>query len=198
MVLGDRWQGTETVIRALAFSGIAVALQRLAMGVLSALAYYRSLVWIGLGAVGLVVVAVAVGAHWGLAATAVALSVQSLTIQAVVMTTAARSVGARLVDVLRPLGRVALAATIMAVAVAAVAHALRTVGASSAVTLVGGVLVGGAVYLPLVVLLEKPLIAELADFFRARRTRPAVEEPDTTGPALVGSAGRPGPQGGGS
>ena len=176
VVLGDKWQGTDEVIRALAFSGVAVALQRLAMGVLSALAYYRSLVWIGLGAVGLVTLAVAIGSHWGLTATAVALSIQAVTIQAVVMTTAARSVGARFIDVIRPLGRIALAAVIMAAAVAAVAGLLRAADVGSLPTLVCGVLVGAAVYLPLVVLLERQLIAELADFFRARRARPAEAE----------------------
>ena len=192
VVLGDKWQGTDEVIRALAFSGVAVALQRLAMGVLSALAYYRSLVWIGLGAVGLVTLAVAIGSHWGLTATAVALSIQAVTIQAVVMTTAARSVGARFIDVIRPLGRIALAAVIMAAAVAAVAALLRAADVGSLPTLVCGVLVGAAVYLPLVVLLERQLIAELADFFRARRARPAeaeVEEPVVVEAAPAAGAG---------
>lgn len=171
VVLGDRWQGTEPVVRALAFSGIAIALQRLAMGVLSALAYYRSLVWIGLAAVVLTVLAVAIGSHWGLTVTAAALSIEALAIQTVVMTSAARSVGARLVDVLRPLGRIALAAVLMSAAVAAVAAPLRATDVPSVVTLVCGTFVGAVVYIPLLLRLETELITELVSFFRSRRAR---------------------------
>ena len=169
VVLSERWKGTAPVIRALAVCGIAIALQRLAVGVLSAVGFVRSLMFVGLASVVLTVVAVLVGRGFGLTVTAAALAAQSVVIQTMLITIAARSVGGRLVDVLRPLARIAIATAIMTAALVLVVMLLRDAGVGDIVVLVVGSIAGAVVFVPLLVVLEPDLVRFTASFVRDRR-----------------------------
>jgi PST family polysaccharide transporter len=180
LVLGPKWHGTEPVLRILALAGMAVALQRVNFSVLSARGYARSVVWVGLGALVSVVAAILVGYRFGLTATVAALAVQAFLLQTVLMTITAHSIEARLVDLARPLGRIAAATCVMVAAVWAVAAALRSTEASDAVVLAAGIATGAAVFLVLLVRLESELIRELRGFARGGARRRGTE----TSPSL--------------
>ena len=175
VVLGDKWIGLENLIRAFAVTGVAVTLQRLAVNVLAALAYSRVLIWIGVAALGSTILAVAAGYRWGLTATAIALSMQGVAIQLATMRVAAVAAGARLRDVLQPLARLTVAASVMAIVVLGASVSLESVGVAPAAKLVACVLIGGAAYVSLVWMLEPDLILEIAGFFRRRRSAVAAK-----------------------
>jgi hypothetical protein len=63
----------------------------------------------------------------------------------------------------------------MAVVVVGASASLEAVGIAPAVELVACVLIGGAVYLPLVWILEPELIMEVAGFVRRRRNAVAAQ-----------------------
>ena len=178
VVLGSKWHGTESVLRILALAGMAVALQRVNFSVLSARGYARSVVWVGVGALVSVVAAILVGYQFGLTATVAALAAQAFLLQTVLMTITAHAVEARLHDLARPLGRIAVATCVMAAAVWAVAEALRSTNAANILVLLAGIVTGAAVFLPLLFRLEPELIRELRGFAsRGRRAHGAETSP---------------------
>jgi O-antigen/teichoic acid export membrane protein len=193
VVLSARWAGTEQVIRALALSGAALALQRLTFSVLASLARTGSLIWIGWATLVSTAVAIGVGYHWGLTATAFALSIQAIGIQLATMWLGAHAVGATLGDVLRPLARIGVAASGMAIVVLVVATLLRSANAGDAATLVGCTLVGAAAYVVLIARLDSELVAELSSFVR-HRGRGGSEE--TVGPSSARDEPQPAVGGG--
>ena len=128
VVLGSKWAGTEDVIRVLALAGMALALQRVNFSVLSARGYTRLIMWVGAGALVSTAAAILVAYPFGLIATVAALAVQTLVLQAVIMSVTAGALDARFRDLARPLGRIAAATGVMAASVVLVAEALREVG----------------------------------------------------------------------
>ena len=177
MVLGSNWEGTETVIRGLAIGGMALALQRVNYSVLSARGYSRLIMWVGAGALGSTIVAILVAYPFGLNATVIALTVQTLLLQAVIMYVTAGALNARFRDLARPLGRIAAATVVMAAGVVVAVDALRRLGVGDAGILVTGIVVGALVFLPLLLRLEPELIAELKGFARHGRGPTAPTRP---------------------
>jgi O-antigen/teichoic acid export membrane protein len=188
VVLGSNWDGTENVMRVMAIAGMALALQRVNFSVLSARGYTGLIMWVAAGALVSTAVAILVAYPFGLVATVGALAVQTLALQAVIMTVTAGALEARFRDLARPLVSIAAATGVMAVAVAVVAGALREAGVGSVWILLVGIGVGAAVFLPLLLRLEPELIAELRSFAgHGRRSSQARERvsPSDTGGALV-------------
>ncbi len=93
------------------------------------------------------------------------------------------TVSASLGDVLRPLGRIAVAAAVMSGAVAAATIGLRHADASAWVILLSGIVVGAAVFVPLLFRLQPDLISALAGLVRGRRQ--ANGEPGVAGASVV-------------
>jgi O-antigen/teichoic acid export membrane protein len=172
VVLGSKWEGTENVIRVLAVAGMVLALQRVNFSVLSARGYTRSIAWVGAAALVSTVAAIVVAYPYGLTTTVAALTLQTIVLQAVIMWVTAEAVDARFRDLVRPLGRIAVATAVMAVAVALVVLGLHEAGADDVVVLLAGIPVGAVTFLSLLVRLEPDLIAELRGFVRHGR-RPA-------------------------
>ena len=128
VVLGSKWEGTDDVIRVLAFAGMALALQPVNFSVLSARGYFRLIMWVGAGALGTTAIAILVAYPYGLVVTVAALAMQTFALQAVLMTVTAGALDARFRDLARPLGRIAVATAVMGACVALVVEALREVG----------------------------------------------------------------------
>ncbi len=188
VVLGSKWAGTENVMRVLAIAGMALALQRVNFSVLSARGYTGLIMWVAAGALVSTAVAILVAYPFGLVATVGALAVQTLALQAVIMTVTAGALEARFRDLARPLASIAAATGVMAVAVAVVAGALREAGVGSVEILLAGIGIGAAVFLPLFLRLEPDLIAELRSFARQGRGASRARErvaPTATGAALL-------------
>jgi O-antigen/teichoic acid export membrane protein len=176
VVLGPKWAGTEEVIRLLCIAGMALALQRVNFSVLSARGYTRLLMWVGVGALVSTTVAILVAYPFGLNATVAAVAVQTLALQAVIMTVTAGSIEARFRDLARPLERIAVAAVVMGASIVLVVELFRALGIGDAGILAAGIATGAAVFLPLLLRLEPALIAELRGFARHGR-RAAGREP---------------------
>lgn len=174
VVLGEKWHGTESIIRVLAIAGMAVALQRVNFSVLSARGYARSVMWIGVSAVVSAIVAILLGYHFGLTATVVALTLQTIALQIGLMLVTARALEARFADLARPLAPILVAAAVMTAAVAFVAELLRAAGVGGPVVLAAGVATGLAIFPPTLVRLEPTLIRELREFARRGRAPAAA------------------------
>jgi len=187
VVLGPKWAGTDDVIRVLAIAGMALALQRVNFSVLSARGYARLIMWVGVGALTSTVVAILVAYPYGLLATVAALAVQTLVLQAVIMTVTAGALEARFRDLARPLARIAAAACVMAASVMLVAEALRDIGIASLWVLLAGVATGAVVFVSLLLYLEPELIGELKGFVRHGRmsTEPRETVPPGNGGGLL-------------
>jgi polysaccharide transporter, PST family len=190
VVLGPKWDNTADVIRVLAIGGMALALQRVNFSVLSARGYSRLIMWVGAGALVSTVVAIVVASPFGLLATVAALALQTLVLQAVLMTVTAGALEARFRDLARPLGRIAAATGVMASAVLLVAEGLREIGVGSAGILLAGILTGALVFLPLLVRLERGLIDDLRGFARHGRESTDSVEPTPSNPARTLVPGR--------
>jgi O-antigen/teichoic acid export membrane protein len=169
VVLGSKWASTDEVIRVLAIAGMALALQRVNYSVLSARGYSRLIMWVGAGALASTAVAILVAYPFGLLATVGALAVQTLVLQAVLMTVTASALDARFRDLARPLARIAAATVVMGAGVVLVVEALREIGVGNAGILVGGTIAGAVVFIPLLWRLEPDLIRELRGFARHAR-----------------------------
>ncbi len=169
VVLGSKWEGTESVIRCLAIGGMVLALQRVNYSVLSARGYSRLIMWVGVGALGSTIVAILVTYPFGLNATVVAITVQTILLQAVIMFVTARALDARFRDLARPLERIVAATGVMALAVVGLVEALPSLGVGDAWILIVGVMAGALVFIPLLLCLERDLIGELKGFVRHGR-----------------------------
>jgi peptidoglycan/LPS O-acetylase OafA/YrhL/O-antigen/teichoic acid export membrane protein len=183
IVLGSKWAGTEDVIRALALAGMALALQRVNYSVLSARGYTRSILRVGASTLGSTAAAILLAYPYGLVATIAALAVQTLVVQAVLMSVTADSLGARFRDLARPLARITAATGVMGASVVLVVELLREVGAGNVVVLVVGIATGAAVFVPLLFRLEPVLIGELKGFARHARRASDTRERMTPGKA---------------
>ena len=95
--------------------------------------------WVGAGALGSTAAAILVAYPFGLVATVAALTVQTLVLQAVIMSVTAGALDARFRDLARPLARIAAATGVMAASVVLVVEALREVGVGSVGILVTGI-----------------------------------------------------------
>jgi O-antigen/teichoic acid export membrane protein len=172
VVLGSKWEGTADVIRVLCLAGMALALQRVNFSVLSARGYARLIMWVGAGALASTAAAILVAYPHGLVATVGALAVQTLILQAVIMSVTAGALKARFRDLARPLGRITGATAVMGTAVVLVVEVCREAGIGDVGTLLAGIATGAVVFVPLLLRLEPELIAELIGFARQGR-RPA-------------------------
>jgi O-antigen/teichoic acid export membrane protein len=183
VVLGPKWAGTEEVIRFLSIAGMALALQRVNYSVLSARGYSRLIMWVGVGALVSTALAILVAYPYGLNATVAAIAIQTLALQAVIMTVTAGALEARFRDLARPLGRIAVAAGVMGVSIVLVVEAFRELGIGNAWILVAGTAMGAVVFVPLLLRLEPALIAELRGFASHGRGRAEATEQVPSGDA---------------
>ena len=181
VVLGPKWAGTDEVIRVLAVAGMALALQRVNFSVLSARGYSRLIMWVGVGALVSTAAAILIAYPYGLVATVAALAVQTIVLQAVIMSVTASALDARFRDLARPLARIAAATCVMAAGVALVVEVLRDVGVGNFGILLAGIATGAAVFLPLLLRLEPELIKELRGFARHGRRPTDTREQDASG-----------------
>jgi O-antigen/teichoic acid export membrane protein len=186
VVLGAKWEGTETVIRCLSIGGMVLALQRVNYSVLSARGYSRLIMWVGAGALASTILAILISYPFGLNATVAAITVQTILLQAVIMFVTARALDARFPELARPLGRIAAATLVMAGGVVIVVHELRSLGVGDFGILVAGVAVGVLIFVPLLLRLEGGLIRELRGFARhGRRPDGADDRLETQGNAAL-------------
>ena len=176
VVLGPKWEGTEAVIRCLALGGMVLALQRVNYSVLSARGYSRLIMWVGAGALASTILAILISYPFGLNATVVAITVQTVLLQAVIMFITARAVDARFRDLAQPLGRIAAATLVMAAGVVIVVQELRSVGVGDVGILMAGVAVGMLIFVPLLLWLERGLIRELRGFAHHGRQPDRADE----------------------
>jgi O-antigen/teichoic acid export membrane protein len=181
VVLGPKWAGTDDVIRVLAIAGMALALQRVNFSVLSARGYSRLIMWVGAGALASTALAILVAFPFGLLATVGAIAIQTVLLQAVIMSITAGALDARFRDLARPLARIAVATVVMGASIVLVVGALQHLGGGSATILLAGITIGAAVFIALLVWLEPQLIAELKGF--ARHARRPTELREAASPA---------------
>ncbi len=169
VVLGAKWADAPPIIRILAVSGMALALQGFNFSILQALAYTRSLLWVSAVASASAVVAVVIGSQWGLTGAAVAITIQSIVIQGIFMTITARAVSTTLFAVLRTLGGVTRATAIMGIAVYGSLRLLSSIDASATVVLIGCSIAGAAVYATVFSMTERALLGEIRALVRSGR-----------------------------
>jgi hypothetical protein len=120
--------------------------------------------WVGAAALVSTAAAILVAYPFGLVATVGALAVQTLVLQAVIMTVTAGALAGRFRDLARPLAPIAVATVAMAASVALVVAALREFGVGNAGILLAGIGTGVVVFVPLLLRLERELIGELKNF----------------------------------
>lgn len=149
VVLGDQWARAVPVVRILAFVALLQSLQTMNADILQALDKAGTmlrfmLVWFVAN-----LTAFVIGLHWGIVGVAAAYAVVAAVLEPTNAWLTARALGTSLLTVVRGVGGVAQAALAMAVAIAIARHAALALSMPAPLRLVGLVVVGVAVYLPL-------------------------------------------------
>ena len=172
VVLGNRWDKTATVIQILACVGIVQSLQSLNGEVLLALnragtLFRFTIVWFAAS-----VAAFAIGIHWGVLGVAACFAAATLLVEPLRTYLTTRALGISPWAVVRSLGGVVQATTVLAVAVIAARQTLIAIGMPTAPRLVCLVLVGASAFAGGCLWRAPDLIGEIRAVLR--RPRPAV------------------------
>jgi O-antigen/teichoic acid export membrane protein len=180
VVLGDKWAPAIPVLQILAWAGLLQSLQRLNSSVLQARNRTGTLLAFSVLAATSNVAAFAIGLTWGIVGVAAAYAVTNTLLQPLYTLLTARAVQLPVLDSLRNLAGVAIAAAAMGAAVLAVKLMLVDAGVTAAARLPLLVLLGAAVYVPLCMWRTPELVAELRRLVRrtpAHATVPAQPQP---------------------
>jgi O-antigen/teichoic acid export membrane protein len=175
VVLGDRWEEAVPVIRLLAWVGLLQSLQGLNSSILQARDRTNLLLRYAIVVVVASLTAFAIGVQWGIVGVAAAYAISSTVVEPYYSWLTARVIGTtprRLVSGLAPVVQASLA---MLVAVILARQALIAQDVSDTPLLISLVLLGIAVYTPLVAWRSSDLVTEVREL-RSRR-RPAGETP---------------------
>lgn len=174
VVLGSRWEAAVPVIQILAGVGFLQSLVRLNSSILQARDRTGLLFRWSLLVTGANVVAFAVGVQWGIVGVAAAYALSNILLQPVNVYLTARTVGISLLEFTRNLSGVTQAGLAMAVCVLGVRTLLVHEGLPPAARLLLSVLVGLAVYLPLVAWRAPEIVGELTQLRRGGPGRAAA------------------------
>jgi O-antigen/teichoic acid export membrane protein len=171
VVLGDRWEDAVPVIRLLAWVGLLQSLQGLNSSILQARNRTNLLLRYSIVVVIASLTAFAVGVQWGIVGVAAAYAISSTLVEPYYAWLTARVIGTTLRRLVAGLAPVVQAALAMIVVVVLARRALISQGASDAPLLVSLVVLGIAVYVPLVAWRSPDLVTEVRQL--RRRGRPA-------------------------
>jgi O-antigen/teichoic acid export membrane protein len=174
VVLGEKWVDAIPVLQILACAGVVYSVRWQTSNVLLALDRASALFRFAAISSLLTVAAFAVGVHWGIVAVAAAFAIVTSMLSPYYISLAGRLVGVSVLQFVRSLSGVALAAFVMAATI----FGLRLVlleHLSTGLRLAALVVVGAAVYVPLCAWLVPELANELRGL-RGLRSRPAEIE----------------------
>ncbi len=171
VVLGAKWHRAVLVMRILAIAGAVQALQRLNMSILQARARTASFLWLAIASVATTAVAIASGSPFGLTGVALFLAGQAFVVQIAFMAITARAVDLTLWRCITPLGGVAAATALMALALVGGELGLGSAGLSASLRLVLGVAIGGTAFAVSFAVFCRPLALTLAAGVRSRLRR---------------------------
>jgi O-antigen/teichoic acid export membrane protein len=180
VVLGQRWDGTVPVIRALGWIAILQSLQTLNSGILQARNRTGTLLRFSIMALISNLVAVVAGLPWGIVGVAVALALASTVVEPTLTWLTARTLGVSALALPRALWGVVQATLAMAAAVTAV-RALLSPDLPAVGVLALLVATGVVVYVPVCAWRAPEVVDEVGSLIRRRR-RAAVTEPQPARP----------------
>jgi O-antigen/teichoic acid export membrane protein len=165
-LLGHKWAAVTPVLQALCLAMIALVVTVLGNSVLTALGKAGFLLKFTLAEVALLMGGVAAGLHWGIMGVAVAYSAVTFSTRSCFVWATTRVLGVSLRQWASTVWGVAQATALMAVAVVMTRVTLGGTDTPLAARLALEVAVGVAVYIPVCLLVDRKLRAELAEIRR--------------------------------
>jgi O-antigen/teichoic acid export membrane protein len=172
VVFGRKWHTAVTPVQLLAGVGGLQALTALSNGILQSIDATRTLWRVNTAIAVASVCAFAVGLHWGIDGVALAYLIASCVVQPAALHVTARRLGLGLLDVVRALSGVLIAAATMALCLLGARALLLDAGATPAVRLVALVPLGVVVYLPLAAWRVPEARREILSTLRGRSAPP--------------------------
>jgi O-antigen/teichoic acid export membrane protein len=167
VVLGEKWEAATPVIQILAWVGLLQALQKLNSSILQARDRTGVMFRYSMIVLAASLTAFVIGLNWGIVGVATAYAISSTIVEPYYTWVTARAVGLGLVDVGRNLFGVVQASLGMLASVLVADQLLDGIGAAPRLVLL--ILVGIAVYVPLLLWREPRILAEARELRGLRR-----------------------------